>query len=234
MFDTSRRTALRCGLAGLAVLTLPAQALASAALPTGSMLLRRRLERGLSDGKAITVERHWAVQFTAGARGITVSGEQVAVSVEAPEKLAQLAAIEEQRDTSNMFPILLSDSGEISGVGAIDDRSVVVEAVKVAEALITRAGGTAADHRQHLAAIQAAGAQLLETMPRDLLYPKNDAWEESRELPLPDGGSGEIAVRYQARSSDEAPWLDRAERVVTTRVAESSRTSREVWSLGRL
>ena len=197
------------------------------------MRLVRRLDRELSDGASIVVERGWLTRFARGESGFVVTGEQVSVSVDAPPSLARLAALEEQRDTSTMFPIRLTPTGDILAVGAAESDSAVAEAVRVAQAMLARAGADDASHRRHLAAIQAASMPLLDSMPRDLFFPKAAAWTDRRSLELPGGGSGTIAVRYEARTSKGAPWLGRAERVVTTSVKDNHRTSREIWTLVR-
>lgn len=231
--EFSRRSMMRCGLAGLAVAATPVLAAKAAVHPVGPMRLARRLERGLADGNAIVVERVWSIAFKVGGPGLLVSGEQLSVSVEAPEVLARIAQIEEQRDTSAMFPIMLSPSGEILGSGTANDTSDIVEAVELAEMMISRIGGDGADHRRNLAAIQAAGGQLLDSMPRDLFFPKESAWSDQRTLALPGGGTGSIAVRYEALTAYDATWLARAERTVTTTVGETSSSSREIWTLER-
>lgn len=229
----SRRMALRCGLAGIFVAAVPASAAGTTAYPTGPMRLGRRLERGLSDGEAIIVDRHWAVAFNGGGPGILIQGDQISVEVEAPAPLARIAHIEEQRDTSAMFPIELSSDGRIVDAGDVDDSDEMAKAVQLAHSMIAQAGLDVSGHRQHLAAIEAASTQLLDTMPRDLFFPRDTAWTDRRTLMLPGGKKGVIAVRYEAERCAGAPWLARAHRTVTTAVADTSRTSQETWTLSR-
>ncbi|SMQ68955.1 hypothetical protein SAMN06297468_1222 [Altererythrobacter xiamenensis] len=227
----SRRMALRCGLAGIFVAAGPAWAAGSTAYPAGPMQLGRRLERGLSDGEAIIVDRHWAVDFNGRGPGILIRGNQISVEVEAPAPLARIAQIEEQRDTSAMFPIELSADGQIVDAGDVDDSDEMAAAVQLAQSMIAHAGLDVSDHRRHLAAIEAAGTQLLDTMPRDLFFPRDTAWTDRRTLALPGGKTGVIAVRYEAERCVGAPWLARANRTVTTAVADTTRISRETWTL---
>lgn len=227
----SRRTALRCGLASILTAAGPVWAAPPTICPPKPMRLARRLERGLSDGKAVTTEREWLVDFEVDGAGFVIDGKQVSVAVDAPAHLARLAAIEEQRDTSSMFPIALSRSGDIVDVGEVDDSDEMAETMKVALEIIEKAGLKPEDHRRNLAAIQAASAQLLESMPRDLFFPKATDWTNRRSLPLPGGHSGDIAVHYEAEKCPGKPWLERAERVVTTTVSGNSRFSREIWTL---
>jgi hypothetical protein len=140
MAGTTRRTFL-AGLvaAGFAsgLIARPAALLAALPalrLPVGAMWLERELVRSLGDGQAVTVRRSWDIGFAQQARGIVVSGAQVAVSVDAPENLAALARIEEQRDTAAMFPIMLSDNGRIlaggKGEAPADDLAAAMRAAE--------------------------------------------------------------------------------------------------------
>ena len=195
------------------------------------MRLARRVERGLHDGKTIVIEREWLVDFDVREAGIVITGEQVSVAVDAPPKIARLAALEEQRDTSSMFPISLTPGGEILGGGDVSDREHMAATMKAALEMIEQAGLDPEDHRANIAAIQAASGQLLDTMPRDLFFPKAMSWENRRSMELPGGMLGDIAVRYEAERCPGKPWLQRAERVVTTTISGNSRLSREIWTL---
>ena len=234
----SRRTMLGCGLATWAGLSLPAFAQGQQIrIPPGPMRLSRRLVRELSEKDAIVVTREWSVRFAKTAGGYAVFGEQVSVDVEAPEALAPLVAIEERRDMSDMFPISLSVHGELfpeEVVGGPASEGELSEAVRTAEKIIGDAGGQGANHHQHLAALAAAGTSMLETMPRDLFFPKQTDWHDKRVLTLPGGQKGEIELNYRAESAENGGWLVMADRDVTTRLGDMTRKSCEIWRLSEI
>lgn len=220
--------------------TAPLQAAPAAPLrlPDSPLQLTRMLERGLGDGAAITVERSWQVRFDRQARGIIVSGQQMAVSVSAPEHLAQFARLEESRDSAAMFPMMLSDAGLIlsNGVapGTDDD---VAAALRSAEALIASQPVPAEEReafRSFLAQVHAAGSGQLDTMPTDLLFPASQPVNRTEMVALPGGLTGSFALEYEAQPQPDAPWLRQAERRIVTRVEGLERRAREVWTLGPL
>lgn len=79
--------------------------------PAGLMIFKRRLERGLPDGNKLVVARSFAVNFARTTEGWTVSAEQVAVAVDAPARIAPLAALERQRIETGLFPLTLGRRG---------------------------------------------------------------------------------------------------------------------------
>lgn len=113
----TRRQACQFALGGLALSAAPAGALSALMAPTGPCVLTRRLKRGLRDTKFIAATRSWEVTFARQSRGMAVRGEQISVLVEAPERLAPLAKIEQERSTDEMFPILLAGDGLIVAAG---------------------------------------------------------------------------------------------------------------------
>jgi len=68
-------------------------------------------------------------------------------------------------------------------------------------------------------------------MPPDLFFPTNTQFEDSRNIPLPDGTMGEFELIYRARHASKGPWLETAERHVRTRIGEGMRHSYEVWTM---
>jgi hypothetical protein len=210
---------------------------ASAALrlPGGAMRLDRELVRSLGDGQAITVRRSWEIGFAPQARGIVISGVQVAVAVDAPDNLAALARIEEQRDTAAMFPIMLSDSGRILGGGdgetPPDDLAAAMRAAERMIAVKPQPEARREAIRRYLAELHRAGSGLFETLPADLFYPSGDAMEKVESVALPDGLTGEFALSWRARAVPDAGWLAEGERAIVTRIEGLERRSKEVWRL---
>ena len=236
----SRRHATLLALGALVFgrTALPARAAAeSVPLPGSDCLLSRKLVRGLRDGNAITVARNWRITFTRQSRGIAISGEQVSVTVEAPEKLAPITKIEKERSTAGLFPILLEPGGMIVAAGKNTTQSSFKAAVSAAEAMLAKLGGgkdAATTHARYLAELQLAGTSLLDVMPGDLFYPSTKSIRDVRRIALPDGGSGEFEVSWEAKAKPGSGLLETARREVITRIAASERRSSEEWALKAL
>lgn len=226
------------GLAGGAALLCVRPLRAASAplrLPEGPMLLERTLVRELGPGVAITVRRWWEVGFARQARGIVVTGTQVAASVDAPPHLAELARIEQQRGTQGMFPILLSESGLIVSHGAAPTAPAdIAAALREAEPMIARlprAQSAGEAMRRYLAELHRAGAGEFDTMPADLFFPSGTPLRRVETVTLPDGLAGAFELVWQARAVPEGGWLDEGEREIVTRIEGFERRSREGWRL---
>lgn len=239
----STRRAMMAALLGLSAATglagLPAPLRAAPLrLPDTPLRLERRLTRALGETATLEVERSWEVRFARQGRGIIVTGTQIGASVDAPPNLAELARIEQQRDTSAMFPLMLSDSGLIMGAAGRDDHNADVAAARrAAEALIRQKPAPAsarARNLQYLALLHRAGSSAFDALPADLLFPIGTPIDRAETITLPDGVTGSYTLAYHARSQANAPWLDQAERLVMTRVAGLERYSTERWRLTML
>lgn len=216
-------------------LALPASLSAKAgavSFPTDRIRLRRTLERGLGDGKAVIVTREWDCRFVRLSIGARIDGQQVAVSVDTPKALAALADIERKREVSGLFPMELDRSGAI--VGWSDQNANIAQAVAQAAREIDRKAmeqSAQADVRRYLAELGKTAASLVSQVPRDLFFPAPGKRSESRKLALPGGGTGtyEVTISATARTSDGL--LAQSERRIVTRIADSTRVSRETWSV---
>ena len=203
-------------------------------IPAGACLLTRRLVRGLRDNRSITVTRSWRIEFSRQSRGIAISGEQVSVSVSAPERLKAIAKIEEERSTQSLFPILLAPDGTITAAGQNTAEASVDAAIELAQRLLAAAISEASEPSQHaayLSRLQEAGSSVLDEMPGDLFYPSTEPFREVRRIVLPDGSSGSFEMRWQASAQSGSGLLKTARREVITRIGESARQSSEEWSL---
>lgn len=236
----STRRAMLAALLGLSAATglagLPAPLRAAPLrLPDTPLRLERRLARALGETATLVVERSWEVRFARQGRGIIVTGSQIAASVDAPPHLAELAAIEQQRDTSAMFPLMLTDSGLIMGSsGAENSNADITAALRAAETLIAQQPAPAdarARNLQYLALLHRAGAGAFDRLPADLLFPIGTPIDRAETITLPGGLTGSYTLAYDARAQGSAPWLDQAERRVLTRIAELERYSTERWRL---
>lgn len=203
-------------------------------LPEGAMILHRRVERPLSDGAMIVVARSWEVRFARSGQGAVVEGRQVDCNVEAPAKLDGLAEIERDRNTDDMFPILLSSDGRIVGSGMPDEEGDLAQAVRIASDLIGHSNKSAQEKEaalRYLAALQAAGNSAVNVLPPDLFYPSGGEQHDLRKLSLPSGQLGEIELIRTSQLAAGRLWLDRSVRRVVTRVAGTSQESREIWTM---
>jgi hypothetical protein len=240
----STRRTLLTGLLGFGALAgwrggaapLRAALVAAVRLPGTSLRLERLLEREVGGGETIRVRRSWEVFFERQGRGTIVTGRQTGAEVSAPPNLAALARIEQQRDTAAMFPLLLGEDGMILSSGdrpAEDD--AVAAAIRMAEAMIAQQPVPPHErdrNRFYLAQVHAAGSNLLNALPHDLLFPIGMPVERSEAVVLPGGLPGRFALTYYARPHGDAPWLAQAERRVISEVGGLVRTAGEVWHLG--
>ncbi len=229
--------AMAGALFGVTAAPAPLWAAKSIRIPAGPMRLIRRLERGMRGGVVLVVEREWQVEFAVRVSGFAISGEQTAAAVDAPSALASLAQIERTRSTAGMFPILLEPDGTIAATGQYTQASDVGAAVKKAEAIIAdRAipGEAKTLQMRYLAQLQRATSSLLKQLPGDLFFPSAPPSHAVRPVALPDGLQGEFEVSYEARHAPDRPWLERAERRVVTRIGQSERRSREVWTMAAI
>jgi len=223
-------------LAGLAGVPLALRAGSAAVrLPPGSMRLERTLLRDLRGGAVLTVRRSWEIVFARQAQGIIVTGRQIAASVEAPPQLAELARIEERRDTQGMFPLLLSDAGLILSAGAAPVAPEdLAAALRAAERMIA-ARPASPEQREslarYLAEVHRAGSGQFDRLPGDLLFPAGTPQRHCEAVALPGGLTGEFELVWEARAVPGAGWLAEGERRIATRVQGLERRSRERWSL---
>jgi hypothetical protein len=202
--------------------------------PSGEMTFTRRLERALPGGSKLVVARSFAVRFAATPAGWSLSGEQVGVTVDAPARIAALAALERQRIETGLFPLALDRAGMIVGG---PDAPPVVE-LEQAVAIVRRqieAAGFAADERKELEAfvraVHDAGAKMTSEFPGDLFAPREQAVRAERELALPGGGAGTIEVSFTAVTDPTTGLMAEARREIVTAIADDRRLTREDWTL---
>lgn len=170
----SRRGFLAGSLALSVGVTLPVSAANSLAIPDVPMILSRKIVRELHDGEKVTVSREWQIHFTRQLNGFTVDGRQLSAKVEAPEKMREIARIEESRPTDGMFPISLTRDGMISRVGAVADTMYIAAAVRMAAEMIAnlpRNHDEKTRMRHAIAQLQNASNSILDVMPPDLFFP---------------------------------------------------------------
>lgn len=199
--------------------------------PSGNFALERVLTRELGNGASIVVTRRWRIAFAPAESGLEVGGEQTFADVTAPPTLAPLAALEEARSTAGMFPLRLDRMGHIADRGHDMDADQLLRAIDAARALLERRTDIARDTRSFLAELANTGAEAVSLMPRDLFFPTPTRSAATREIALPGAGSGSISVSTEASIYPASGLLRASERVVVTRMNDSTRTSREAWAL---
>ncbi len=203
-------------------------------LPAKPMRLTRVLTRDLRGSAQLRVSRAWQVEFAELERAIAVSGMQISARVDAPPQLAQMAQLEEGRDTSDIFPILLSENGVITAAGPATRPDDLNEAVARAQALIADTpipDDEKAQHHSFLTQLQLSGASLFDQMPPDLFFPAGRPVQSRKEISLPGGLTGEFEILYEAFTRPGTPWLHRAVRTVITQIGGDARRSIEEWGL---
>lgn len=234
-FGAARREALRLAL-GAALLPLlgtrqafateiPAKVIAP---PAGEMIYRRVLERELPGRPVLRVTREFAVRFESVGRGFRVSGQQTLAQVEAPAHIAQLAALEEQRVETGIFPLLLDSAGRI--VDGSDSLPSAQFSTALAEVrrLLGDSGGEASTLVE---ALHATGSQLTAELPLDLFSPAEGTREEHQQIDLPWGDAGEVATMFEAVCDPQTKLMRNARRQVVTRMGQDERRSGERWEL---
>ena len=244
MRRTDRRRALQLAIAAtIAPAILSRRAMAAALAPPGRLIApsdlpmryTRAIARQLVDGAMLTVTREFDVRFARFAGGFMLQGQQVDARVQAPEKLAGFAALEEARDESGMFPIALDPFGQIlSAQIALPPEGKLSQAVDEALArLATQPIGS--DEREHLSqflsALEQAGQQVTAYLPTDLFAPSTHSRHEAFDVALPDGSHGRVETTFESDWHAGTGLMQAARRDVTTTVADSRRGTFESWSL---
>ena len=201
--------------------------------PNAPLTLTRTLYRSLADGKQVIVTRRYAIRFSPEGDGYRLDGELLTAEVEAPPLLAGMAEIERKRPDTGLFPARLDSHGMIRGeIRGIVDPQTRRTAIGGADALIARSRMAPDSKRESVALVdQVANASNGTSWPRFLFNPGSGDRVESRDVALPDGSVGRIEVRVHADGLMPGGLAQRVERIVTTRLTGTVRTTREVWTL---
>lgn len=236
-----RRAILRWGMAAalaplLASRAGPAMAADGKVIapPAGPMMFVRRLERQLPDGSKLIVARSFVLSFTAAPIGWRVTGYQAGVTVDAPARVAALAALERQRVETGLFPFALDRAGLIVGGPTLRPARELDQAVAIVRRELDK-DPLVADEREELdafiRAVHDAGIKMTAQFPNDLFAPREQVRHGERELTLPDGGEGTIAVSFSALIDLATGLMRDARREIVTAIAEDRRITREDWRL---
>ena len=226
-----------CALAPLVAVAPTAMAAAARApvvVPQGEWVLTRVVERGLGGGAKIVVTRSWKIRFARATEGMIVTGEQIAVRVDAPPKLAALAEIERKRKADELFPAELDRTGLIQRMADGSNPADVAKAVAIALDRLKQTGDhgqSLADHRSFLLGVNRMTADTVSRIPTDLFFPAPGSSESERKVPLADGETGRVHLVHSAATRRDSPLLARSERRIVTTIAGEARVSSEVWTL---
>ncbi len=205
--------------------------------PIGAQcVLDRVLVRSLPGNARITVTRSWLIIFEdAGEGRMRVTGCQSDAKVDAPAPLQAIAKMEAARDESDLFPLDLDSAGRIvTGAREATPPPLPDEAVAAALAF-ARAHGTADDaadaSRRFLADLSQHAEQWISGLPADLFFPTPREREATREIALPDGSSGTIAMREIVTAFRKTGILQSYRREATTTSGDTAKTGSETWML---
>lgn len=235
----NRQTMLVAGLTALIPVTaanLPAAAIAE---PGGARFnpperaeLTRTVWRYLSDGQQIVVTRRYAVEFAPSAEGYRLTGSLIEALVDAPSDLAAFAELERRRPDTTSFPIVLDKAGRILSDGRMPDPAARVQAAALARKTIAAAALAPATKTQALSQVAGLSAMnAIAPVPGDLFQPQPGERRETRKLTLPGGAEGEVEVALKVDVAAPGSLPQQVERVVTTRLAGTTKVSREVWTI---
>jgi hypothetical protein len=226
-------------LAG-ATLLLPLASVTRAATPAfappaGPMRYTRALRREMIDGAAIVATRYFAVRFVPLAGGFRLEGaENAAPDVSGPPSLEAILQLERERRDSSFFPLRIDRTGRIAGEPGKAGSPQLDRAVEEALHRVAASGRPADDAaamRSFVLGLQQAAASLVAAPPADLFHPLSAPFSESREIAMPDGGTGTVSVAFTASLDPATGLMREAERLVVTRLAQSERRTAERWTL---
>lgn len=199
--------------------------------PADPMIMTRTLVRTLADGKQVIVTRRFAIRFTPEGDGYRLDGEQISAEVAAPPVLASLAEIERKRIERGPFPARLDGQGMIRQIGSVQDPSASNAAMAEANRIIAAAPISPDAKRDRNAMLgQVANSGAATAWPVFLFNPGLQDRVERRKLSLANGAEGEVEVRISVRGLMASGLPLAVERTVTTRLAGTTRVSRELWT----
>ncbi|MEQ1497658.1 MAG: hypothetical protein ABL914_03275 [Novosphingobium sp.] len=201
--------------------------------PSTEFVISRSIFRLLSDGKQIIVKRSYRVQFVPDGEGFRLDGVLIAVDVDVPPVLAKLAEVERKRLDNGLFPILLGGDGVIHDQTArAIDRDARQDVVSL--------GGDLLRNREADSQRRDEGTTLIGRLatstpgspwPADLFFAQPGERRLSRQVTLADGSEGSVEVVMRVSALLPCGLPQSVERIVTTHLAGTSRTSREVFTI---
>lgn len=205
--------------------------------PAEHMRFSRSLIRELTGNAQIVVTRVWRVRFEPLGQGYSLQGEQIDVTVKVPPGLESLAELERRKVEAGMFPMMLSGDGLIMSDKAADPKPAIEQAIEQAAQTIAARNLPADDQRavdEFLRTLQNSAQMATNRLPRDLFSPRDLSRQDVRTVGLPGDIAGEIVIAFSAKTTEPLGLLNTAERVVTTRIGDSTKMSTERWALSAM
>lgn len=201
--------------------------------PTTPLILSRTLLRPLPGGQPISVTRRYAIRFSKEDSGFILEGKLLDVTVDAPAQLADLAAIERDRPDQALFPARLDWRGRVlTADRASPEPDTLRRALTGASAVLSASRLAPTEKRELSDAVKTVGnASALSVWPPFLFNPGPQERTTRQQVSLADGSSGEVEVRIRASEVRAGGLAHRVERSVTTRIANSERTTHEIWTI---
>lgn len=201
--------------------------------PGDEFLITRALIKPLSGGKQIAATRSYRVRIVADGDGYRMDGVLVSVEVDAPPFLAAMADAERRRPDIGLFPIKLGQDGTIRDQAPHNfDHASRQEMLEKGSQIYAR---SEADPARRSEGIQMLGRLASTTpnspWPADLLYAQPGERRHSRQVTLSDGSVGTVEVVLRVAALLPCGLPQRFERIVTTRLAGTTRVSREVYTI---
>jgi hypothetical protein len=202
------------------------------AIPLETMVLTRTLRRPLPDGKEIISSRSYEVRFVSEANGFRIEGRLLSVDVKAPEALAMLVSVEKDRPDSNMFPLRLDRTGMLLVSSSSPDNAALQKAVELALGELANSRMVALEMLSAQAFVQQVRNRAgFNQWPEDLFHPTVGRQTLSRQMPLPNGVTGNITIDTIATTQGRGGLLASYARTVTTNLNGDERKTFEEWSL---
>lgn len=203
--------------------------------PSGPIVLTRTVWRELHDGQAIRVSRSYAVTIRPTGTGYVVDGEPIDTAVEAPAAVAMLAELERKRIETGLFPIQLDRSGRILSRSAPQPAAPAHGETRATGETLLAAAALAPQVRQQASGVlgQVIGAARTGTAwPTDLFNPAAAERQQIREVQLPGGAKGQVAVAISVERREPGQVPRSFERTVTTSLGGTDSITLEQWTMG--
>lgn len=219
------------GQSAAAPALLPADPIAP---PPQPMVYARRLDRGLPGDAHFIVERRFAVRFSPAPDGYRIEGEQIAIAIEAPERLGPLARLERARTEIGLFPLQLDLRGWIRSGMFETDVPEIDAAMRYVSQIVANADRPADEHRmlgEFVEAVHQAGNAIVSSLPTDLFAPAEGERVERRSIALPTGATGVVTTRFTATRDPVTGLMTQARREVVTNVGGNERLTAETFTL---
>lgn len=202
--------------------------------PTKPMKLSRQIHRSLADGNELVVTRHYRITFKPDAKGFLVEGQWLATDVDAPPRLAGLAALERSRAATTTFPIHLDKVGTIIPNDDNDSPQFSENEANAARQLVDGAALKPNAQQQATKFIEQLTRQMgiaITQWPSSLFRPSDINSEFQRELPQGQDDRGRAIISLSAQSSEPCGVMQQMERKVKTMIDGQIRETREIWTM---